>query len=282
MSELSLFYLEEKTKNYQIALTLPEDGEFLLNQNLIKSLKATNGISLVSDDSSVTISSNIFSVGLGLKLENGKVELLNISSSSDNKGALLFNGVEKNAGYFYGGIIVPDSNIRLNYDGNFHSSSLFEGDVRVVNQDRQIITAVGSGIQGGSNLSQDVNLSLDDTVIRTSVEGTTPQSIDGDLNISGNLNVLTINGEDASSLGIEYVSGSGISISPEYIISVDSTVLTTSHAAADVTTTKISNWDSAYSHVESTGSSHTWLNQSVTTTANVTFNSINGIQISWG
>lgn len=109
-------------------------------------------------------------------------------ASSEQVGAVSYTGHERTSGSFYGGDVSPDSDLRLNYDGHLYATRLFDDGIRVVNESRRIVVKEGLDYAGESvardgHLDHDLNLRVDDTVVRTN--GGTYTLTHGNLSFKG-------------------------------------------------------------------------------------------------
>lgn len=138
-------------------------------------------------------------------------------ASSEEIGSVSYTGHERTPGSFYGGTVSPDSDMRLNYDGNLHATRLFDGGIRVVTESRRILVQEGLDYAGetitrGGVLDHDLNLRVDDTVVRTN--GGTYTLTHGNLSFEGNGETRATGTSDASPFVIQTNDIDRIVISP--------------------------------------------------------------------
>jgi hypothetical protein len=106
-----------------------------------------------------------YTAGTGLTLSGSAFSITDVAAGSAVVGTIRYNGTTAAAGRFYGGATAPSNTTRLNYDGALYATQLFDGGVRVVNQNRNLIA--GDGITGGGDLSANRTFAVDGTVVRT-------------------------------------------------------------------------------------------------------------------
>jgi hypothetical protein len=83
-----------------------------------------------------------------------------ISAGSSSQGALYYNGTTRSAGRLYGGTTAPSSTTRLNYDGYFYATQLYDNGNRV-------LTDGGNGqwVDYGTYISPRIN-----GIVRTTIK----------------------------------------------------------------------------------------------------------------
>jgi hypothetical protein len=144
----------------------------------------TDGVNKSYVDTEVAAAAGTtYAAGTGLTLSGPTFEITNIAAGSATVGTVRYNGTTASAGRFYGGPTNPTNATRLNYDGALYGTQLFDGGVRVVNQDRSL--TAGAGLTGGGTLAADRSIALADNQIRRATTDT-------------NTGVLAYNGDTAA------------------------------------------------------------------------------------
>lgn len=85
------------------------------------------------------------------------ISLLDIAAGSANIGALAYNGVTKALGKLYGGTTNPDGATRLNYDGHFYATQLFDSGLRVITNAGTYLEKSGSTLNHATTSRVDTN-----------------------------------------------------------------------------------------------------------------------------
>ena len=92
------------------------------------------------------------------KFDTTTLATYSVLATSTETSVLRYTGHTKTPAALYGGATDPSATTRLNFDGYFYATQLFDDATRVVNYNRNIIA--GNGLTGGGTLAADRTITL--------------------------------------------------------------------------------------------------------------------------